>query len=358
MALEVFRIKAIFGLQKKYRFCEAVGLIQLRSAGYDGDKMPGKVENPEMRAQKRELWARQHIPGYMVGEVRPLIPLLSRENDLVLVDVGANKGFWTKAFLYTFRGHVRHSYMLDPSPENFAELSPRPDSLLFDEDDFQRISAHNVAASSSTGVATLYSDEGGSPMASLYSHKMSGEAGALFTGDDAGGLRTVRLSEELPVSTTTVDLFVSANNIEHIDVLKIDTEGHEYDVLLGARNSLLAGMVDCVFFEFGCHQVESRHFFVDFFRLFDELGYEIYLLTDGRLVPIPVYSYQYENFSGTFTFAARRKSARRLKPPEGFTEESYFKFNPDVERAVKVGQLTSGLDHWFTYGAFEGRRWK
>jgi FkbM family methyltransferase len=310
--------------------------------------MRGEFENAELRKQSRALWAEQHVPAYMVGEVRPLSPLLARENDLVLVDVGANKGFWTKAFLNVFGERVRHSYMLDPSPANFAELSPRPDSLIFDPDDFRRISAHNVAAGFSVGEGILYTNEDGSPLASLYAHKLSGKAGTL-------GMEV--LSEELPVSVTTIDEFVSANNIEHIDVLKIATEGHEYDVLAGARNCFLTGMIDCVLFEFGCYQVGSRNFFVDFFTLFKELGYEIYNVADNRLISVPEYSYVYENFSRCFAFAAHRKAAGPVQLPEGFTEEGYLKYNPDVEEAVKAGHFASGFEHWLKHGVSEGRHW-
>ena len=45
-------------------------------------------------------------------------------------------------------------------------------------------------------------------------------------------------SEIITVPTDTVDNYCSVNGISHIDLLKIDTEGNDYKVLLGARQML------------------------------------------------------------------------------------------------------------------------
>jgi hypothetical protein len=140
--------------------------------------------------------------------------------------------------------------------------------------------------------------------------------------------------------------------------LKIDTEGYEYEVLTGADKALSSGRIDNVFFEFGCHQVESRHFFADFFSLFDSKKFELYRVMNSSLKAIRSYSYEYENFTTVFNYVAHRKGAQTLPPPAEFDERDYLRLNPDVAAAVADGQFLSGWAHWISFGESEGRRTK
>lgn len=56
-------------------------------------------------------------------------------------------------------------------------------------------------------------------------------------------------AEEVPA--TTIDAFCEKNTIFRVDLLKIDVEGAEYQVLLGARRMLQEKRIRCCVFEFG-----------------------------------------------------------------------------------------------------------
>ena len=56
-------------------------------------------------------------------------------------------------------------------------------------------------------------------------------------------------TEEVPA--TTVDNYCESNGVARIDLLKIDVEGAELQVLLGAERTLRAKRVRCLTFEFG-----------------------------------------------------------------------------------------------------------
>jgi FkbM family methyltransferase len=56
-------------------------------------------------------------------------------------------------------------------------------------------------------------------------------------------------TEEVPA--TTVDAFCDKHAVFRIDLLKIDVEGAEYQVLLGARRMLQEKRIRCCVFEFG-----------------------------------------------------------------------------------------------------------
>jgi FkbM family methyltransferase len=59
-----------------------------------------------------------------------------------------------------------------------------------------------------------------------------------FSENESGISRVVNSSEGLKVSAMTLKSFVEKNNIDKIDLLKIDTEGHEFEVLLGSEGFL------------------------------------------------------------------------------------------------------------------------
>ena len=46
------------------------------------------------------------------------------------------------------------------------------------------------------------------------------------------------LIKPIKVKTLTLSKFIQENNINDIDILKIDTEGYEYKILIGAKNEI------------------------------------------------------------------------------------------------------------------------
>lgn len=57
---------------------------------------------------------------------------------------------------------------------------------------------------------------------------------------------------------------------------------------------------------------------------------------------------------GQFIETYLGEAAPRLAP-DGFTELGYLDANPDVEEAVRKGELVSGFEHWQVAGRYEGR---
>ena len=107
------------------------------------------------------------------------------------------------------------------------------------------------------------------------------------------------------VNLLTVEEFCRQKNIDGVDFLKLDVEGHELAVLAGAGNMLLTGKIKYIQFEFGGCNIDSRTFFRDFYNLLNP-RYQIYrVLTDG-LKPISAYRETDEIFVTTNYFAAIR----------------------------------------------------
>ena len=65
------------------------------------------------------------------------------------------------------------------------------------------------------------------------------------------------------VQVRTLDEFCDEHAIAHIDLLKLDTEGHELSVLTGAGGLLGSRSIEAIQFEFGGANIDSRTFLRD-----------------------------------------------------------------------------------------------
>jgi hypothetical protein len=106
------------------------------------------------------------------------------------------------------------------------------------------------------------------------------------------------------VDIVKLDNFLEAEFIEEVDLLKIDTEGNEYNVLLGAGEFLTTNKIKALHIEFNEMNVVSG---VNFKKFWDLLpNYNFYrILPGGKLLPIKRYSpilceiYAYQNIIAT-----------------------------------------------------------
>lgn len=64
--------------------------------------------------------------------------------------------------------------------------------------------------------------------------------------------------EEL-ITIETLDIYCRENNIHHIDLLKIDTEGYELNVLQGGENLLTEKRISFIYCEVGFNQTNQRN---------------------------------------------------------------------------------------------------
>jgi hypothetical protein len=84
----------------------------------------------------------------------------------------------------------------------------------------------------------------------------------------------------------------------------MDIEGHELFALKGASEALRT-KIHLIQFEFGGANIDSRTYFIDFWRLLSP-NFEIFRLTANGLISIKSYSEIYEIFLNT-TYYAKRK---------------------------------------------------
>jgi FkbM family methyltransferase len=242
-----------------------------------GPRRLGKLERQAQLAQGKG-WG-SHTVSQEVAAVRALLGPAA-DGPLVVLDVGANVGAWTREALRALPQAQVHAF--EPSEAAFPALS-----AAFEAD--PRVSLHRLALSDSNGQATLYANDPGSGIGSLSKRRL----------DHIG----VEMSHEETVPTRTLESWAGAAGLDAADVLKLDVEGHELDVIRGAGPVL--ELVRVLQFEFGGCNIDTRTYFQDFWYLLTDAGFRLHRLGPTGLRAIPEYSEHEETFITTNYFASK-----------------------------------------------------
>ena len=82
------------------------------------------------------------------------------------------------------------------------------------------------------------------------------------------------------VSVTTLDDYSTTAGITKVLLLKIDTEGNDHNVLLGARGLLTHGAIEVIQFEYNYRWIYARKYLRDVFELAADVGMAV-----GKVTP-------------------------------------------------------------------------
>lgn len=195
----------------------------------------------------------------LTGESHFLRRFLVGKDTPIVVDVGANEGDY--ALMVRQYAPGARIVCFEPHPQTFQRLLARKDL---------RAEVFNYAIGDTVGPVELfdYASSDGSSHASIYRDVIE---------EIHGSRSTVHI-----VDMVTLDDYCDVNHLRHIDLLKIDTEGHDFAVLRGANRLIADGQIDVIQFEFNEMNVISRTFLRDFRGLLE--GYELFrLLPKGWL---------------------------------------------------------------------------
>ncbi|WP_051341142.1 FkbM family methyltransferase [Azospirillum halopraeferens] len=99
----------------------------------------------------------------------------------------------------------------------------------------------------------------------------------------------------IDIDVTTLDTFCGDRGVRHVNFLKIDVEGAELEVLLGARGLLRHGRIDLVQFEYGGTYADAGTRLESVFALMAGEGYRLFKLGQSFDEPL-VWSPALEDF--------------------------------------------------------------
>lgn len=196
------------------------------------------------------------LKNEMVTDGLPLAKYLEKQSGLIAVDIGANRGYITVVLARRFE----KVYAFEPNRLNRQVLE---ETLLINS--VKNVDTIEAALSSSNVPAMM----------------------RVSTSHGHHTLETSHLTKAVEiekVETYRFDEFAGARDIEGIDLVKIDVEGHELSVLNGFGYSLNPDVIKKIVFEHSLSlsrvQGRSEYEVIDFLNA---AGYEVQTL-DGEVI--------------------------------------------------------------------------
>jgi FkbM family methyltransferase len=226
---------------------------------------------------------------FISGELNFLKKHLSKINSPIILDVGAHKGAY--ALLCKQINNQAKIFCFEPNPKTFA--------ILNDETKGCGIMTINQALSDSRGKLLLYD------------YMQNDRSTHATLCKDVIEQVHKEKSINFEVDVSTVDNFIQENNLKNITLLKIDVEGHEIEVLKGAKKSLDRGVIDAIQFEFTQINSTSRVFMKDFFDLLQE-KYDFYRMLPFELVLLGKYNPTFHEIFGYQNIVCLRKNLNNV----------------------------------------------
>ena len=104
------------------------------------------------------------------------------------------------------------------------------------------------------------------------------------------------ISKEVEVDGWKMESILEHLNIEGFDLLKIDVEGNELNVMLGAENLLQKRAIKYIQFEYGGAYIDSGIFLKDIYQYLKKYSYYIYKIYPRKIILIDKYHTGLENF--------------------------------------------------------------
>lgn len=200
------------------------------------------------------------------GEANFIKHELSRIKNGIILDVGANVGKYSS---FIRRNYSEYDiYAFEPHPLTYRKL--------VENTQYFKIKTLNVGVGLCESSLTLYDyvNDDGSPHASLYKEVIE----EIHHGQAKGH----------QVRVISLDDFAKERNLSKVALLKIDTEGHEFEVLKGAEKLIRSNNVALIHFEFNEMNVISRVFFKDIWDFLP--NYDFYRMLPDGLVSIKQYN--------------------------------------------------------------------
>ncbi len=216
---------------------------------------------------------------YLSGEeyVIKLIKKIVGNKKLIFFDVGAGSVSENTQLIQKYFTKYQ-GFLFEPMPQTYHKLKKKYSK-------YKKIKIINLALSNKSGILNLYDYSGQQTNHATFNKE-------ILNTDDIN-MQIVKIKQD------SISNFNKKNKIKNINFLKIDVEGLEYKVMLGAKKYLKS--INFIQFEFNKMNIYSKVRFKDFYDLLNP-NFNLYRIYQNGLLPIKKYEpltqeiYEFQNY--------------------------------------------------------------
>jgi FkbM family methyltransferase len=193
------------------------------------------------------------IYQYIIAEIIHIVDLINKRkvinffkskfknNKIKVIDIGAHKGETLEIFYKNF--NLEKIFCFEPNQELFEILKKKKKKYL---EDVIEIFNYGVGQKNETKELNIFQDSSSSSFNNLNEdtdyYKRKKKILSFFSKKDSF------LKKRQSIKIINLSNFICENKINNIDVLKIDTEGYEFNILKGLEEKDLNN-IKYIFFE-------------------------------------------------------------------------------------------------------------
>lgn len=211
---------------------------------------------------------------------------------VVVCDIGANVGHWA-AEAVSRLGEYGHTdfiiHTCEPAPAQRGALSER------------------LAAEVAQGLVVV-DDRGVAARAGLVAFSITGKG----TGDSAISTVAAPAGAANTIAVTTLDAIAAERGYAAFDLVKVDTEGNDFNVITGAAALFDARRIGVLQFEYNWRWVAFRYWLKDVFDFVEGRPYRLGRLTQGGVEFYEAWHPELDRFIETNFVLVREDLVRRL----------------------------------------------
>lgn len=203
-----------------------------------------------------------NLKSELTKDILFLLRVLEIENPII-IDVGAYQGFWTGGYIKYFP--LVNAHLIEPFVDSYKVLVNKFQN-------HKNIKVYNLAFSNSLGKEKVNVNTKSYTNSLL---ELDCKASDSWENDEL-----MNITKE-DVNIITLDKFTEENNLQKINILKLDVQGYESRVLEGAKNALKNKIIDLILLEIIIVPTyKNQSSVAELFDTFEKYKYKLYGIYD------------------------------------------------------------------------------